>query len=52
MSDQIVRGSELPISFVFIGLGEGNFDHLRTLDADHVALYSKTLHRSMSRDIV
>ena len=47
-----MRGSELPLSFVFIGLGEGSFEHLKTLDADHIALYSKTLHRSMSRDIV
>ena len=52
VSDQIVRGSELPLSFVFVGLGDGNFEHLKTLDADHIALYSKKLHRSMSRDIV
>ena len=52
VADQIVRGSEQPLSIVIIGVGDGDFSHMDYLDADKTALYSQVLKRSMSRDIV
>jgi copine 5/8/9 len=38
--DEIVRGSELPLSIVIVGVGDADFDSMETLDADTNPLYS------------
>lgn len=38
--DEIVRGSDLPLSIVIVGVGEADFDSMETLDADTNPLYS------------
>ena len=50
--DQIVRGSDLPLSIVIVGVGNAEFDSMDTLDADTQPLYSSKYRRYMSRDIV
>jgi ligand-binding SRPBCC domain-containing protein len=50
--DEIVRGSDLPLSIVIVGVGDADFDSMETLDADTNPLYSKKYRRYMSRDIV
>ena len=50
--DEIVRGSDLPLSIVIVGVGEADFDSMETLDADTNPLYSNKYKRYMSRDIV
>jgi hypothetical protein len=32
--EAVVAASELPISIIFIGVGDGDFDNLEMLDAD------------------
>ena len=29
--------SELPMSIIIVGVGDANFDNMRTLDGDHLA---------------
>lgn len=41
--DQIVRGSDLPLSIVIVGVGEADFSSMNVLDADDKPLYSRTL---------
>jgi vacuolar-type H+-ATPase subunit F/Vma7 len=50
--DQIVRGSDLPLSIVIVGVGEADFENMDMLDADDDPLYSKKYKKYMSRDIV
>lgn len=38
--DEIVRGSELPVAIIIVGIGEAEFDSMETLDGDEEALYS------------
>ena len=50
--DEIVRGSDQPLSIVIVGVGEADFDSMDVLDADTTPLYSKKYKRYMSADIV
>ena len=50
--DEIVRGADLPLSIVIVGVGDADFDTMDVLDADEVPLYSKRYRKTMSRDIV
>ena len=50
--DEIVVGSDLPLSIVVVGIGEADFTAMDVLDADTKPLFSKTHDRQMSRDIV
>ena len=50
--NEIVRGSELPLSIVIVGVGEADFDSMETLDADTNPLYSGLYKKFMARDIV
>ena len=50
--DEVVRGSDLPLSIVIVGVGDADFESMDTLDADVNPLYSKKYRRYMSRDIV
>lgn len=50
--DEVVRGSELPLSIVIVGVGDADFDSMDVLDADETPLYSKKYKKYMSRDIV
>jgi len=50
--DQIVRGSELPLSIVIVGVGDADFESMETLDADIKPLFSTMYKKYMSRDIV
>jgi vacuolar-type H+-ATPase subunit F/Vma7 len=50
--DEIVRGSDLPLSIVIVGVGEADFDTMDVLDADDEPLYSQKYKKLMSRDIV
>ena len=38
--DQIVRGSELPLSVIIVGVGNADFTNMDKLDADVEPLYS------------
>lgn len=50
--DEVVRGSDLPLSIVIVGVGEADFESMDVLDADTNPLYSKRYKKYMSRDIV
>lgn len=50
--DQIVRGSDNPLSIVIVGVGDADFSSMDLLDADEEPLYSQKYKRYMSRDIV
>lgn len=50
--DEIVRGSELPVAIIIVGIGEAEFDSMETLDGDEEALYSQTYRKYMAADIV
>ena len=39
--DEIVRGSELPLSIIIVGFGDVDFSSMDVLDADDEPLYSK-----------
>ena len=43
--DQIVRGADLPLSIVIVGVGNADFTSMDVLDADDKPLYSKTLQK-------
>jgi hypothetical protein len=47
-----VRGSDLPLSIVIVGVGNADFTSMDVLDADEEPLYSQKYRRYMSRDIV
>jgi len=38
--DEIVRGADLPLSIVIVGVGEADFYSMDVLDADDEPLYS------------
>lgn len=38
--DQIVRGSDLPLSVIIVGVGSADFDQMETLDGDVNPLFS------------
>ena len=50
--DQVVRGSDLPLSIIIIGVGGADFTQMEQLDGDITPLFSKTLNRYRNRDIV
>jgi hypothetical protein len=50
--DQVVRGSELPLSIIIVGVGGADFSNMDQLDADEVPLYSMRYKKQMSADIV
>ena len=50
--DEVVRGSDLPLSIVIVGVGDADFESMDVLDADTEPLYSKKYKKYMSRDIV
>ena len=50
--DQIVRGSDLPLAIIIVGVGDADFESMEILDGDEEALYSKSFRRYMSADIV
>ena len=50
--DQIVRGSELPLSIIIVGVGEADFSSMDVLDADDEPLYSNRYKKHMKSDIV
>lgn len=43
--DEIVRGSDLPLSIVIVGVGNADFSAMDILDADTKPLYSRTHKR-------
>lgn len=50
--DQIVRGSNLPLSIVIVGVGSADFSNMDVLDADDSPLWSTKFKKYMARDIV
>jgi len=50
--DEIVRGSDLPLSIIIVGVGGADFDSMDVLDADDEPLYSSRYKKYMSADIV
>ena len=50
--DEIVRGADLPLSIVIVGVGDADFSTMDQLDADENPLYSQKYKKYMSRDIV
>ena len=50
--DEIVRGSELPLAIIIVGVGDADFSGMDTLDADDEALYSQAYRKYMAADIV
>lgn len=51
-TDEIIRGCDLPLSIVIVGVGDADFSKMDVLDADEKPLFSKRLKKYMSRDIV
>jgi len=39
--DEIVKASDLPISLIFVGVGDGDFSSFRKIDADITPLWSE-----------
>jgi len=50
--DEIVRGSDLPLAIIIVGVGNADFSSMEQLDGDDEALYSNAHRRYMSADIV
>ena len=50
--DQIVLGSELPMSIIIVGVGDADFEEMEALDGDITPLYSNKLKKYRDRDIV
>lgn len=50
--DEVVRGSETPLSIIIVGVGDEDFSMMDELDADDKPLYSISEKKYMSRDIV
>ena len=51
-TDQIVYGSELPLSIIIVGVGNADFGSMDVLDADDEPLYSNRYKKRMAADIV
>lgn len=51
-TDEIVKGSDLPLSIIIVGVGNHNFDKMDVLDGDDEPLYSKKYKKYRERDIV
>ena len=49
---EIVRGTNLPLSIIIIGLGSEDFQDMVKLDADDVPLESYIDKKKMENDIV
>ena len=49
--DLIVEASELPLSIIIVGIGDGNFSSMMKLDADIIPLFT-TKGKKSRRDIV
>ena len=49
--DALVEASFLPISVIIVGIGNGDFDNMKLLDADYNPLYDKN-KRKADRDLV
>ena len=47
-----MKGSDLPLSIIIVGVGDAEFDGMEQLDGDIEPLFSKTLNKYRSRDIV
>lgn len=47
-----MRGSNLPLSIIIVGVGYDDFQSMDTLDADEVPLYSMRYKKNMEADIV
>jgi hypothetical protein len=50
--DEIVRGSNLPLSIIIVGVGQADFEQMEQLDGDVTPLYSNKLGKYRNRDIV
>lgn len=50
--DEIVRGSQLPMSIIIVGIGDADFSEMEFLDADEKPLYSYKSSKFMASDIV
>lgn len=50
--DEIVYGSELPLSIIIVGVGSADFSAMDELDADETPLYSNVYMKQMAADIV
>ena len=51
-TDEIVRGSSLPLSIIIVGVGDADFSSMDVLDADDEPLYSRKYNKKMEADIV
>jgi hypothetical protein len=50
--DEIVKGSDLPLSIIIVGVGEAEYEDMQQLDGDVTPIYSETLKKYRLRDIV
>ena len=50
--DQLVEGSDLPLSIIIVGVGNAEFEMMEKLDADVNPLKSKTTGMYQKRDMV
>lgn len=50
--DQIVRGSNQPLSIIIVGVGNADFSMMDRLDGDDEALYSRRFQKYCESDIV
>lgn len=50
--DEIIECSELPLSIIIIGIGDGDFKNMEILDADDTPLYHSNGTSTYLRDIV
>ena len=50
--DEVVAGTDLPVSIIIVGIGSADFGQMETLDADDAPLKSKRLGKYASRDVV
>lgn len=50
--NEVVRGSDLPLSIIIVGVGNADFSAMDQLDADETPLFSQKYRRYMSADIV
>jgi len=48
--EEIVKASSLPISLIFIGIGEGDFSSFKMIDADITPLFAEKSKQFMKRD--
>ena len=50
--NEVVRGSDLPLSIIIVGVGSADFSAMDQLDADETPLFSQKYRRYMNADIV